>query len=101
MAEREHTRTMAKHPAKLQAKAAPAKAAGKAAGKARAAPAKAAVAETAAAAIKRLEAENAQLAKSLKDSEARVAELERQRDSALDRIEWVIDSLHSLREEQG
>ena len=51
--------------------------------------------------LKRLEAENAQLAKSLKDAEARIAELERQRDSALDRIEWVIDSLHSLREEQG
>jgi hypothetical protein len=57
--------------------------------------------ELPAAAIKRLEAENARLVKDLQTAEARVAELERQRDSALDRIEWVIDSLHTLREEQG
>ncbi len=109
MAEREHTRTMAKQPAKLQAKAAPPKVASKApanvvakvAAKVKATPAKASVGETAASTVKRLEAQNAQLAKALKDAEARIAELERQRDSALDRIEWVIDSLHSLREEQG
>jgi hypothetical protein len=57
--------------------------------------------ETAAAAVKRLEAETAMLTKALAAAEARITELERQRDSALDRIEWVIDSLHSLREEQG
>ena len=57
--------------------------------------------ELPASAIKRLEAECVQLAKSLKDSQARIADLERQRDNALDRIEWVIDSLHSLREGQG
>jgi upstream activation factor subunit UAF30 len=105
MAEREHSKTMAKVPAKPQAKAAPpkaaAKAAPKAAAKAKTAPAKPSVAETAAATVKRLEAQNAQLAKALKDAESRITELERQRDSALDRIEWVIDSLHSLREEQG
>ena len=59
------------------------------------------VPELPASAIKRLEAECVQLAKSLKDSQARIADLERQRDNALDRIEWVIDSLHSLREGQG
>jgi hypothetical protein len=58
-------------------------------------------ADTPAALLKRMEARNAELAKALKGAEARIAELERQRDSALDRIEWVIDSLHSLREEQG
>jgi chromosome segregation ATPase len=62
---------------------------------------RAVAAESPAAAIKRLEAENARLVKDLQTAEARVAELERQRDSALDRIEWVIDSLHSLREEHG
>jgi hypothetical protein len=107
MAERERTRTMAKRPAKPQAKLATAKVASKLASKATsataraAAPGKAPVAETAAAAVKRLETQNAQLAQALKDAESRIAELERQRDSALDRIEWVIDSLHSLREEQG
>jgi chromosome segregation ATPase len=57
--------------------------------------------DTMALALKRVAAQNAQLTKALQDAEARIAELERQRDSALDRIEWVIDSLHSLREEQG
>jgi hypothetical protein len=49
----------------------------------------------------RPEDEIAQLTQALKDAEVRIAELERQRDTALDRIEWVLDSLHSLRDEQG
>jgi hypothetical protein len=102
MAEREHFRTMAKAPPKKQAKAvtkAPAKGTPPAGRTALAA--KPPAAEAPAAAVKRLEMQNTQLSKALKDAEARIAELERQRDSALDRIEWVIDSLHSLREEQG
>jgi hypothetical protein len=78
----------AKAQAKPPAKAAPAKPAAVPAG------------DTMALALKRVAAQNALLTQSLKDAEARIAELERQRDSALDRIEWVIDSLHSLREEQ-
>lgn len=103
MAEREHTKTMAKTPArapvKPQAKTA-AKPATQALSKG-AAKTKPPVAEVPAAMIKRLEAQNAQLAKALNEAEARIAELEQQRDGALDRIGWVIDSLHTLREKQG
>jgi hypothetical protein len=95
----------AKPPAKaplLQAKAPPLPAKTKTAAKpSTAARASMPTGDTMALAMKRLAAQNTQLTKSLKDAEARIAELERQRDSALDRIEWVIDSLHSLREEQG
>jgi chromosome segregation ATPase len=46
----------------------------------------------------RLQAENARLAEQIATAEARIAMLERQRDEALNRIEWVIDSIHSLAE---
>jgi hypothetical protein len=46
----------------------------------------------------RLEAANAALIKQLAAAEARIAALEQQRDDALNRIEWVIDSLNSLAE---
>jgi hypothetical protein len=103
MAEREHTKTMAKTSARPPAKPQPrtaikpvARIADKAAVKT-----KTPVAELPASAIKRLEAENVQLSQVLAVAQARIAELERQRDGALDRIGWVIDSLHSLREQQG
>ena len=113
--DRKHTRAMAKTPAAASAKP-PAKSVGKATAPAKAlvsakasAPIKATPAtklkspgaELPASAIKRLEADNVRLAKALKDADARIADLERQRDNALDRIEWVIDSLHSLRDDQG
>ena len=107
--DREHTRAMAKTPAAASAKP-PAKSVGKATAPVKAStPIKAIpaakprppVAELPASSIKRLEADNVRLAKALKDADARIADLERQRDNALDRIEWVIDSLHSLRDDQG
>jgi hypothetical protein len=48
------------------------------------------------AASARLEAENLALKKQLAAAEVRIALLERQRDEALNRIEWVIDSINSL-----
>lgn len=45
-----------------------------------------------------LEAENAALKKQLAAAEQRIALLERQRDAALNRIAWVIDSINSLAE---
>jgi hypothetical protein len=100
MAEREHSKPMAKAPAKTQPKAIGKLAKAKLSPARAAAPVKPSPPEGPAAAVKRLETRNSQLAAALKDAQARIAELERQRDSALDRIEWVIDSLHSLREEQ-
>jgi hypothetical protein len=118
VAKREHTKSMAKAPAKSLAKAPPKATVAMTKGAltqvavtkpATKTPTKTApasrvplhAADTMALAMKRLATQNTQLAKSLADAEARIAELERQRDSALDRIEWVIDSLHSLRDEQG
>jgi hypothetical protein len=46
----------------------------------------------------RLAAENVRLTEQLAAAEARIAILERQRDEALNRIEWVIDSINSLAE---
>jgi chromosome segregation ATPase len=46
----------------------------------------------------RLEAENSALKKQLAAAELKIAMLERQRDAALNRIEWVIDSINSLAE---
>ena len=48
--------------------------------------------------LARLEADNAALRKQLAAAEARIAVLERQRDEALNRIAWVIDSINSLAE---
>lgn len=45
-----------------------------------------------------LAAENAALKKQLAAAEAKIALLERQRDEALNRIAWVIDSINSLAE---
>jgi hypothetical protein len=120
VAKREHTTPMAKAPAKPQPQSSQKASPQKATAAVTKAPAKAATpsatpsapaapaarvplhaADTMARAMKRLAAQNTQLAKALADAEARIAELERQRDSALDRIEWVIDSLHTLRDEQG
>lgn len=49
-------------------------------------------------AVARLEAETEALRRRLAEAEDKVALLERQRDEALNRIEWVIDSLNSLTE---
>ena len=48
------------------------------------------------AAAVRLESENAALKERLAAAELRVAMLERQRDEALNRIAWVIDSIKTL-----
>ena len=48
---------------------------------------------------KRLETENQELQARLKDAEQKVALLQRQRDDALNRLEWVIDSIRTLSEE--
>ena len=50
-------------------------------------------------AMKRLETENQELQARLKDAEQKVALLQRQRDDALNRLEWVIDSIRTLSEE--
>ncbi len=50
-------------------------------------------------AVKRLETENHELQARLKDAELKVALLQRQRDDALNRLEWVIDSIRTLSEE--
>jgi len=47
-------------------------------------------------AIARLERERDALKAELETARARIAELERQRSDALNRVEWVIDSLHTL-----
>jgi hypothetical protein len=104
MAERDQSKAQAKSKRTATAAAKPVGSPAKAAKTAPATPAKPpskAAAEPPAAAIKRLEAEITALILALAEAQARITELERQRDSALDRIEWVIDSLHSLREEQG
>ena len=50
----------------------------------------------AAAQVGALQAERDQLAAELKAAKARIAALEEARDQVLNRIDWVIDSLHSL-----
>jgi hypothetical protein len=56
------------------------------------------VTATAKAHAARLEAENVRLVQHLAAAEQRIAMLERQRDEALNRIEWVIDSINNLTE---
>ncbi len=46
--------------------------------------------------VARLEVDNAQLAAKLAAAELKIAVLERQRDEALNRINWVIDSLNTM-----
>jgi uncharacterized coiled-coil DUF342 family protein len=49
--------------------------------------------------VRALEAERDQLRAELEAARARIAELERVREQVLNRIDWVIDSLHSLGDE--
>ncbi len=49
--------------------------------------------------IKALEDERDQLARELEVAKLRVAALEQAREQALNRIDWVIDSLHNLQDE--
>jgi chromosome segregation ATPase len=51
--------------------------------------------------IARLERERDALKMELATAEARIAALESQRTELLNRIDWAIDSLHSLVERQG
>jgi predicted nucleic acid-binding Zn-ribbon protein len=51
--------------------------------------------------IAQLERERDALKSELAAAEARIAALERQRTELLNRIDWAIDSLHSLVERQG
>lgn len=52
-----------------------------------------------AAALRAVEAERDALRAELEVARARIAELERAREQVLNRIDWVIDSLHNLIEE--
>lgn len=54
-----------------------------------------------AARISRLEAERDRLAAELAAAKAQIATLETARDQVLNRIDWVIDSLHSLSRDSG
>ena len=49
--------------------------------------------------LEELEAECASLRREVAEARQRVATLERQREALANRIDWVIDSLHSLTEE--
>jgi len=49
--------------------------------------------------ISALEAERDRLLAELKTAQTRIADLERTREQVVNRIDWVIDSLHSLTEE--
>lgn len=48
--------------------------------------------------LSRLRRQNADLSRDLDAAKARVRELESARDFALDRIDWALDSLHTVRE---
>ena len=80
----------------------PRKRAAKAAGGARLAvgrPAGVAGADDPAARIRVLETEQERLKQDLETARARIKMLELARDQALNRIDWVIDSLHNLSDE--
>ncbi|MBS0244784.1 MAG: DUF5320 domain-containing protein [Proteobacteria bacterium] len=49
--------------------------------------------------LEALEAECARLKSELAEARKRIAELEGQREQVVNRIDWVIDSLHSLLDE--
>ena len=49
--------------------------------------------------IQALEAERDRLMAELKAAQTRIADLERTREQVVNRIDWVIDSLHSLIDE--
>ncbi len=51
--------------------------------------------------VKQLQAERDQLKSDLKVAKARIGELEAQQTEAVNRIDWVIDSLHNLIEDKG
>lgn len=51
--------------------------------------------------VKQLQAERDQLKSDLKAAKARIAELEAQQTEAVNRIDWVIDSLHNILEDKG
>ena len=55
--------------------------------------------DDAAARIRTLEVERDRLAAELQAAQARIKALEQAREQALNRIDWVIDSLHNLIEE--
>lgn len=56
-------------------------------------------ATVAVATLRAVEAERDALKRELEAARARIAELERAREQVLNRIDWVIDSLHNLIEE--
>ena len=59
-------------------------------------PSRAPKAKAAASATVDLEAECMRLREELATAQARIAELEHNRDQVLDRIAWIVDSLHNL-----
>lgn len=61
----------------------------------------AAIAEASAMRLSGLEGERDRLASELQSARLRIAELERLHDLAVNRIDWVLDSLHNLTEQES
>ncbi|MEQ8825866.1 MAG: DUF4164 family protein [Filomicrobium sp.] len=51
--------------------------------------------------VKQLQGERDQLKADLKAAETRIKELEAQQSDAVNRIDWVIDSLHNILDDKG
>jgi phage shock protein A len=59
------------------------------------------LAQSAASRIKTLERENTRLQQQLEEANERIARLEESRSEAVNRIDWVIDSLHNILEKSA
>jgi phage shock protein A len=59
------------------------------------------LAQSTASRIKTLERENTRLQQQLEEANERVARLEESRSEAVNRIDWVIDSLHNILEKSA
>ena len=59
------------------------------------------LAQSAASRIKTLERENVRLQQQLEEANQRISRLEESRSEAVNRIDWVIDSLHNILEKSA